>query len=197
MDSANSMYLRVDPMSQREDAPITQRRIGKSVVTVLILLASWIVWNESAELKVIIEGLVFAVVSLVVTDRYLLNGSYGERFRFSPRTIVRYIAVVFVEIYKAGFHAIRLTLTDRLNLGIVEIETDAGDDIRGTFIANAITLTPGTVTIDYDDGRLKVIWMDIRTDDPKVAGEMIKGSFERIFSDSVAPVSSAKGDKPE
>ncbi len=101
---------------------------------------------------------------------------------------MRYIAVVFVEIYKAGFHAIRLTLTDRLNLGIVEIATRRRSDIHGTFIANAITLTPGTVTIDYDDGTLKVVWMDCQTDDPELAGEIIKGNFERVFADSVKPI---------
>jgi len=148
---------------------------------VLILLASWILWNGSVELKVVIEGVVFALISLTITNRFLLKSSYGDRFRIRPWVILRYMAVVFVEIYKAGFQAIRLTLTDRLNLGIVEIETRIHDDIRGAFIANAITLTPGTVTIDYDEGKLKVVWMDCRTDDPAVAGDIIKGRFERVF----------------
>ena len=98
-----------------------------------------------------------------------------------------------MEIYKAGFQAIRLTLTNRLSLGIVEIATSRRSDLHGTFIANAITLTPGTVTIDYNDGTLKVVWMDCHTDDPEVAGEIIKGNFERVFADSVKPVIEAQG----
>jgi multisubunit Na+/H+ antiporter MnhE subunit len=40
-------------------------------------------------------------------------------------------------------------------------------------------MTPGTVTIDIDGGKLKVLWLNCVTTDSHEAGELIKGKLER------------------
>ncbi len=148
---------------------------------IILLVVTWCLWNESFDTRTVIEGLIFGSFSLFLTHRLVLRERYENLFVLKPLTILRYIAVVFVEIYKSGLDAIRLTLKDELNVGIVDIRTDSTDDLRGVLIANAITLTPGTVSVNYDEGRLKVVWINCTTSDPVEAGEEIKGSFERIF----------------
>ncbi len=156
---------------------------------ILVLVVTWCLWNESFDLQTAVEGVIFGTFSLFLTHRLVLRERYESLFILRPLTIIRYVAVVFVEIYKSGFDAIRLTLKDELDVGIVDIRTDSTDELRGVLIANAITLTPGTVSINFDEGRLKVVWINCTTNDPVVAGEDIKGAFERIFEPNrVSPV---------
>lgn len=134
----------------------------------------------------LLSGVGFSGISLFITNHFLL-GTAGEaakwrkKHHISPTTAMKYIVVVFIEVFKAGFHAIWLTLRGKLNVGIVDIATESDETLRNVLIADAITLTPGTVTIDYSHRNLKVVWMDRVTEDPEEAGRIIKGSFERVF----------------
>ncbi len=88
---------------------------------------------------------------------------------------------LLIEIYKAGFATVKMTITGKVNPGIIDIKTDLEDDYSISILANSITLTPGTVTIDKTDNNLKVLWLDVKTDDPDQAGDLIKGNLEKHF----------------
>ena len=158
------------------------RPIRSFILAVLVLVLVWGVWNESFSLKTIVQGIVLSVLVLVITNRYLLRTAWHREYHISLRTALRYLGVLIVEIFRSGAHAIYITVTDRINVGVVDLPTSVSDPLVGVLVANAITLTPGTVAIDYDGARFKVIWIDCVTSDPDEAGEMIKGSFERVFS---------------
>lgn len=151
------------------------------LVVVAILTATWCVWNESVSLGTIGTGVAFSLLALVVTNRFLLKAPYHRRFALSPRRALLYVGVLLLEIFRSGVHAIYVTVTGRLNVGVVNIPTEITNPLHGVLVANAITLTPGTVTIDYRKGMFKVIWIDCDTNDPVVAAERIKASFERVF----------------
>ncbi len=153
------------------------------VVSVLAIAVVWIVWNGSLTLYTAVQGLVLAVITLVVTNRFLLKDSYPRRYQISVITFLRFLGILLVEIYRSGVHAIYVTVTNRINIGIIDLPTSIDDPLRGVMVASAITLTPGTVTIDYDRRRFKVVWIDCPTTDPDEAGEMIKGSFERVLQE--------------
>lgn len=95
--------------------------------------------------------------------------------------LLKYVVVVLVQIFRSGIDAIYITVTDRINVGVVNLPTDVDDPVVGALIANAITLTPGTVTIDYDRNNFKVIWINCVTTDPVRAGQLIKEDFEQVF----------------
>ncbi len=142
----------------------------------------WAVWSESFAVGTLLEGVLLAALALWVTNRYLLRARYQERFHLSPLVLVRYLGVLVVEIFRAGLHAMALTLRGRLELGVIDLPTGLTDPLQMVLVANAITLTPGTVTLDVRDGFFKVLWIDCRTTDPEEAAERIKGRFERVFS---------------
>ena len=155
--------------------------IGFSITAGLLTL-TWCVWNESATLGTVATGLGFSLVSLVLTNRFLLKARYHQVFALSPLTALRYVAVLIVEIFRSGVHAIHITLTGRINVGVVNIPTGITNPLHGVLVANAITLTPGTVTIDHSHGNYKVIWIECTTTDPNEAADRIKASFERVFA---------------
>jgi multicomponent Na+:H+ antiporter subunit E len=67
--------------------------------------------------------------------------------------------------------------------GIVKVKTTLKSDTGLTFLANSITLTPGTLSVDIDQRRgfLYVHWIDVKDKDIEKATEIIVERFERIL----------------
>ena len=70
-----------------------------------------------------------------------------------------------------------------INPGIVAIKTDLKQDYKKLILANSITLTPGTITMDVQDDTLFIHWIDVTTTDTKEASKEIAGSFEKTLKE--------------
>lgn len=96
-----------------------------------------------------------------------------------------YIPVFLWECIKANIDvAYRVAHPDLpIRPGIVKIKTALRSDIALTFLANSITLTPGTmcVDIDKDEGILYIHWISVKDIDVERATKIIVGKFERIL----------------
>jgi len=66
-----------------------------------------------------------------------------------------------------------------LKPGFVAIPLAAKTDAEITFLANMITLTPGTLTVDVSDDRKTLYIHSIFAEDPKAVRDQIKHNFER------------------
>jgi multicomponent Na+:H+ antiporter subunit E len=66
--------------------------------------------------------------------------------------------------------------------GIVKVKTNLKSPIARVALANSITLTPGTLSIDItDDGYFYIHWIYVFSDDIEVATQKIVSQFERIL----------------
>jgi len=67
--------------------------------------------------------------------------------------------------------------------GIVKVKTSLTSETALTFLANSITLTPGTLTVDInpEKGILYVHWIDVQTKDVEAATAEIVARFEHIL----------------
>lgn len=100
--------------------------------------------------------------------------------------LLAYIPFYIVALIKANIDVAKRALSKNINInpGIVKIETDIKSDYGLSMLANSITLTPGTITMDIfeeEDGNnsMYIHWIDVETEDEKEAGEIIKGDFEK------------------
>ena len=66
--------------------------------------------------------------------------------------------------------------------GIIKVSTTLKSDLAKTFLANSITLTPGTLTVDIIDQDLYIHWISISSDDPAEQTRLIVTRFERILA---------------
>ena len=129
----------------------------------IILFLFWLLLNGKVTWEVI--GLGAAVVALMGLLEWRLFG-------YSPRqelTLVRkapvfcaYIPVLFWEIIKAGCVVGRDILFRRYKLTptLVTFRTDLKTDYGKFLLANSITLTPGTITVQVEGDRLTVHCLD-------------------------------------
>ena len=96
---------------------------------------------------------------------------------------VIYLPVLFWEIVKANIDVAYRVVHPRMPIrpGVVVLKTRLKSDIARMVLANSITLTPGTFTLDVIGDTLLVHWINVRTEDPAEATRIIGGRFERYL----------------
>lgn len=150
----------------------------------IFLLLVWLLLTSSFHLQEIITGL---SVSLILS---LFLGHYYLKLGLPPLSIKRsifflaYVGVLFWEIIKANFDVAYRVLHPKMPIkpGIVTIKTGLKSDIAKMILANSITLTPGTFTLDILGDNLLIHWINVKTEDVDEASKIIGGKFEKYLS---------------
>ncbi len=120
------------------------------------------------------ELIVGAVLALVV-GAVLRNRFIGKDLRMlNPKrwfTFLAYLFPFFWAMAKANVDVAYRVITGRINPAIVKINPKLKTDMSLTILANSITLTPGTLSIDVnpDTNELYVHWINV---DPGVLKDM-------------------------
>jgi multicomponent Na+:H+ antiporter subunit E len=148
---------------------------------VLWMLLTWPVVDGHLDRQVVIAGLIAAaIVSLLFHD--ILPKEH--HVFISPVRIfwfILYIPVFFYYVMIANLDVVYRALHPQMPIkpGIVKIKTRLKTESGITALANSITLTPGTLTVDLtDDGYLYVHWINVKSADVQQATEHIARKFE-------------------
>jgi multicomponent Na+:H+ antiporter subunit E len=128
-------------------------------------------------------GVAIALLIALFTNEFYL------RLGFPPITPKRfiyfiwYILVLFFEIIKANFDVALRVIRPSLpiNPGVVIIHTKLESDIAKAILANSITLTPGTFTLDIQDDKLLIHWIDVSATDIENTTQVIGEKFEKYL----------------
>jgi multicomponent Na+:H+ antiporter subunit E len=77
--------------------------------------------------------------------------------------LVYAIGPFFVSLAKANIDVAYRVLTGKINPGIVKIQPNLKTDLGITMLANSITLTPGTLSVDIDEEtkELYIHWINV------------------------------------
>ena len=87
--------------------------------------------------------------------------------------------VFAIELYKANRDVFLAVLSGtNLKPAIVVVPTDLESDWEILLLANMITLTPGTLTLDVSSNRRELFVHVFHTDDPNSVIASIKNAFE-------------------
>lgn len=148
-----------------------------------MLFVLWFFLTSSLKPAEILTG---AVLSILLAA--LLGRQYSD-LGLPPPTPARaffavvYFFVLFWEIIKANFDVAYRVVHPKMPIkpGIVVIKTGLKTDIAKTVLANSITLTPGTFTLDISGDKLLIHWINVRATDIKSATDIIGGRFEKYL----------------
>jgi multicomponent Na+:H+ antiporter subunit E len=61
------------------------------------------------------------------------------------------------------------------------VKTNLTSDIAKVFLANSITMTPGTITVDIADDVFYIHWIYVKSKDPEIYTHKILGRFEKYL----------------
>ncbi|NQU76448.1 MAG: Na+/H+ antiporter subunit E [Planctomycetes bacterium] len=155
----------------------------KWLLCLFLVFALWMLLMWSLDPLVIGTGAFFAL--LVGT---YLGDIYPEQLHkvFSPKRWLFFILYVPYFLYycvRANLDvAFRVLHPDvPIRPGIVRIRTTLTGDMAKTFLANSITLTPGTLTIDIDGQDLYIHCINVPPGDIAKRSREICGTFEPLL----------------
>ncbi len=92
-----------------------------------------------------------------------------------------YLPIFLWECVKANIDVAYRVLSPRMPIkpGIVKVRTGLKTDIAKTFLANSITMTPGTLSVDIKGDVLYIHWIYVRDEDMEKATQIIVSKFEK------------------
>ncbi|MDO8871368.1 MAG: Na+/H+ antiporter subunit E [Methanoregula sp.] len=134
-----------------------KEKVFRQCTTFCILFAFWILLSGYLDAFHLIAGAVCsAIVTFLSYDLMITKHKRGGVFKLLRFTF--YCGWLFIEILRAAFDVAYRVLHPHMPIDpqIVTFETPLSDDITRTVLANSITLTPGTITIDVDGGTYTV-----------------------------------------
>lgn len=147
----------------------------------LVYFLLWIIFNGNITLEICIFGVVIAAVIFAFTCKFMDYSLEKEKknilkiFRF-----LRYVFVLVKEIIKANFAVIHMILSEKEEVEpmLVSFSYDMKTPAGKALLANAITLTPGTITVLLEDSNYVVHCLD-----KSLAEGMDSSVFTDLLSD--------------
>ena len=147
------------------------------------LLGFWILLNGSLAVYVLVVGLIAAcVITLLFRDSLAVV----SEFRATPRAVLTalgYVLYFLTELVKSNLRLASIVLSPALPLrpGIVKVRTRLKSRMGRLLLANSITLTPGTLTVEMDGEWLYIHWVTVESDDIDAATASIVTGFENYL----------------
>ncbi|PLX40571.1 MAG: hypothetical protein C0605_06315 [Hyphomicrobiales bacterium] len=158
---------------------MSKAQISAKLFITLILF--WMLLNGTFALDSFIVGV---GASLIIVYFFRDSLSFLSEFRFTPQALMAtlsYVAFFLKELVKSNLRLARIVLEPDLpiNPGIVKVRTKLKSRMGRLLLANSITLTPGTLTIELEDEWLYIHWVTLESADIEGATQAIVEGFER------------------
>lgn len=166
---------------------IRKARFGDYVSTFVFCATFWLLLTWSFDLQELVAGaLVSLAVSLFSARFFICEKSFWlynpVRFFYF---ILYYVIIFIVELIKANVDMAFRALNPKMPIkpGIVKVPVNLKSDHGRSALADSITLTPGTITLDIaeegDQTYFYIHWINVTSTDQKTAGDRIKGTLEK------------------
>ena len=129
----------------------------------ILLLLFWIILNGKITAEILIFGMVISAFIYWMMCKF---------FEYSPKSdifiiknsgwIVLYLLVLMMEIFKSAVTVYKRVYSRKIEIQpqIVFFDVDIKSEFLKFVLANSITLTPGTITVDVDDNHFCVHALD-------------------------------------
>lgn len=153
------------------------------VVYFIIILVFWLLITFSLSVSNIIVGAVAALLTTLLFGKYSLESNVKI---IQPQRYFWFVVYLFIflwEVIKANFDVAYRVLHPAMPIkpGIVRVPLEIKSDIARTMLANSITMTPGTITVDIIGDEIFVHWIYVQTDDREVYAQKVSGRFEKYI----------------
>jgi multicomponent Na+:H+ antiporter subunit E len=148
---------------------------------IVIINEQFLSWSYAE----IILGIILSIIVGFVASKIFIKKSFRMANPVRWFTFIAYvIGPFFVGMAKANVDVAYRVLTGKINPGIVKISPNLKTDFGITMLANSITLTPGTLTVDIDEEKndLYIHWLNVKKEallKKPVDCKHVCGNFEK------------------
>jgi len=146
--------------------------------------ATWLLLTGRLYTQNLIAGAVISLITTLIFSRYF---QIDARKLFHPKRyfwLIIYIIYFTWECVKANFDVAYRVLHPAMPVrpGIVKVKLTLKRSLARTILANSITMTPGTITVDIIDDILYVHCIYLKDTNPESYSHKISGKFEKILT---------------
>jgi len=136
--------------------------------------------NSTLALDSLLIGI---IVSLSITLLFCSGLSFFTEFRATPQAVIAgfyYYAYFFKELILANIRLAIIILTPSLPIkpGIIKVRTRLKTRMGRLMLANSISLTPGTLTMELDGEWIYVHCVTVESEDVEQATAKIVAGYE-------------------
>ena len=129
----------------------------------ILLLLFWIILNGKITTEILIFGVVLAAAIFWFMCKFL---DYSPKYEmFVAKNffwIITYFVVLVIEMLKSAIAVYKRVYSKKIEIQpqMVFFDVDIKSEFLRFVLANSITLTPGTITVDVDDNHFCVHALD-------------------------------------
>ena len=154
----------------------------KGLLFFISLLIVWFFLAGTSQQEIIVG----AIVSLLLTIIFFSKATIFSEFNLNPKVVFYSLIYIFVfawELIKSSIDVAYRVIQPKIpiNPGIVKVKTKLKSKLGRTILANSITLTPGTLTVETNGEDYYIHWIDVTSDDIEGATKQIVGKFEKYL----------------
>ncbi|HUU40513.1 MAG TPA: Na+/H+ antiporter subunit E, partial [Desulfatiglandales bacterium] len=144
------------------------------LATFLLLFGFWALLSEKFDAFHLTLGVICSfIIAYLGHDLLFANVRVGD-IRVIVQRFIMYIPWLIYQIVMANFHVAYLALSPKMPIDpkVIKFKTKLESDISWVTLANSITLTPGTITMDIEEGEFMIHALSQKVADDLNTGEM-------------------------
>jgi multicomponent Na+:H+ antiporter subunit E len=158
-------------------------KFKNGLVLLLVLLVFWVLINNSFQAEILLPGIIISLVIAIIGAQKLriFNG-----LKLTPKALVFtlvYIIVFLKELIVSNIDVAFRVVSPKLpiNPGIVQAKTKLQSPMARMILANSITLTPGTFTVEMKEDTLFIHCLNIKSENTEEVTNKVVRKFEKYL----------------
>jgi multicomponent Na+:H+ antiporter subunit E len=170
--------------------PVRWAVIGMEFIALFIF---WMMLSGHYQIKYIVIGLCASMLVTYLTHDYLFarvrtSRKNGEDIGYIVRSswrLISYLPWLIVAIFKANIQVAMILIKPQMPIdpGFLKISTGLRRKISKVTLANSITITPGTITVEQKPGTL-ILHALVRSFAGDIETALLQNKIADIFDDS-------------
>jgi len=166
-----------------EEAYPLRDKVKNFLYLLCLSLLVWLALTSTFGLQEVLVGVGLCVVSALLFNSYYLKLGLPPVSARRLGLFLVYLAVLGWEILRANLDVAYRVVHPKMPIrpGVVMIKTSLKSDIAKMVLANSITLTPGTFTLDVIGDYLLIHWINVKAETTEEATALIGERFEKYL----------------
>ncbi len=157
----------------------------KNIITRLkffiVMLMLWFLFNFNFEIRTIVFGVTISFLVSLFTYEVLYdeNGFRFKGIKFTKLFI--YFFILFYEIFRSSILYVINLVKQKYEPVVFKISLEHLTNVQVAIVANSITLTPGTISIEVIDKTIFVMVLADPKTDHETLAKPIRDRFEKYL----------------
>lgn len=155
----------------------------KYVAMFILSFIFWLLLTFNLTIPNIIVGLAASLITAIIFGKYFLKDVIPFLQPQRYFWLIIYLFIFTWECIKANFDVAYRVLHPAMPIkpGIVKVKIGLRTNIARAILANSITMTPGTISVDIIGDEIYVHWIYVYSENPEEYSQKISGRFEKYI----------------